>query len=128
MPLYLHEDITPDVIREAKKASITGVKSYPADVTMNSSLGVVDYAIFYPVFEEMQNQDTILNLHGECPSGKDITIMSAEEGFFSRSWIYMFTSHGSASSSNTALPPPQSKQLRSADELWLAPLPRIICL
>ena len=31
--LYLHEDITPEVIREAKKAGITGVKSYPAGVT-----------------------------------------------------------------------------------------------
>jgi hypothetical protein len=33
MSLYLHESITPDVIREAKKAGITGVKSYPAGVT-----------------------------------------------------------------------------------------------
>jgi dihydroorotase len=33
MSLYLHEDITPEVIREAKKAGITGVKSYPAGVT-----------------------------------------------------------------------------------------------
>lgn len=33
MSLYLHESITPEVIREAKKAGITGVKSYPAGVT-----------------------------------------------------------------------------------------------
>jgi dihydroorotase len=33
MSLYLHEHITPEVIREAKKAGITGVKSYPAGVT-----------------------------------------------------------------------------------------------
>ncbi|KAK7178164.1 dihydroorotase [Paraphaeosphaeria sporulosa] len=33
MSLYLHESVTPEVIREAKKAGITGVKSYPAGVT-----------------------------------------------------------------------------------------------
>jgi hypothetical protein len=33
MSLYLHESITPEVIREAKKKGITGVKSYPAGVT-----------------------------------------------------------------------------------------------
>jgi len=30
MSLYLHPDITPDTIIAAKKAGITGVKSYPA--------------------------------------------------------------------------------------------------
>ena len=29
MSLYLHESITPEVIREAKKEGIRGVKSYP---------------------------------------------------------------------------------------------------
>ena len=38
MSLYLHEDITPEVIREAKKAGITGVKSYPAGVTTVSEV------------------------------------------------------------------------------------------
>jgi dihydroorotase len=38
MSLYLHEDITPEVIREAKKAGITGVKSYPAGVTTVSNI------------------------------------------------------------------------------------------
>lgn len=38
MSLYLHEDITPEVIREAKKAGITGVKSYPAGVTTVSQI------------------------------------------------------------------------------------------
>ena len=32
MSLYLHPSITPETIREAKKAGITGVKSYPAGV------------------------------------------------------------------------------------------------
>ncbi|KAF2655999.1 Dihydroorotase [Lophiostoma macrostomum CBS 122681] len=93
MSLYLHETITPGTIREAKKAGITGVKSYPAGVTTNSSSGVVDYATFYPVFSEMEKVDMILNLHGEVPStpahshtssAKDataITILNAEPAF-----------------------------------------------
>ncbi|KAH7081882.1 hypothetical protein BKA63DRAFT_436159 [Paraphoma chrysanthemicola] len=93
MSLYLHESITPEVIREAKKAGITGVKSYPAGVTTNSSSGVLDYESFYPVFAEMEKQNMILNLHGEVPSTpahahtsstKDtaaITVLNAEPAF-----------------------------------------------
>lgn len=33
MSLYLHPSITPDTIREAIKAGVTGVKSYPAGVS-----------------------------------------------------------------------------------------------
>jgi dihydroorotase len=35
MSLYLHPDITPETIVEAKKAGITGVKSYPAGMFIN---------------------------------------------------------------------------------------------
>ncbi|OJJ45754.1 hypothetical protein ASPZODRAFT_133625 [Penicilliopsis zonata CBS 506.65] len=81
MSLYLHETITPETIIEAKQRGVTGVKSYPAGVTTNSSAGVVDYQQFYPVFAEMERQDMILNIHGECPSTGDVTVMSAEERF-----------------------------------------------
>jgi dihydroorotase len=95
MSLYLHPDITVDTIIEAKKAGITGVKSYPAGksypfipsqltmsgVTTNSSSGVVDYEAFYPVFAEMEKQNLILNLHGECPKQPGISILNAEEKF-----------------------------------------------
>ena len=81
MSLYLHPDITPETIRNAKRAGISGVKSYPAGVTTNSSSGVVDYDSFYAVFAEMESLDLVLNLHGECPSGGDITVLSAEERF-----------------------------------------------
>ena len=81
MSLYLHPSITPEVIVEAKKAGIRGVKSYPAGVTTNSASGVVDYVQFYPVFAEMEKQDLVLNLHGECPPAEDITILNAEERF-----------------------------------------------
>lgn len=81
MSLYLHETITPETIIDAKKRGITGVKSYPAGVTTNSSAGVIDYAQFYPVFAEMERQGIILNLHGEVPSQGDVTVLSAEERF-----------------------------------------------
>lgn len=83
MSMYLHPDITPETVIEAKKSGITGIKSYPAGVTTNSSSGVVSYEPFYPVFAEMEKQDMILNLHGEVPSSatNDITVLSAEEAF-----------------------------------------------
>lgn len=81
MSLYLHPSITPETIKEAKKAGITGVKSYPAGVTTNSSSGVVNYEQFYDVFSEMERQDMILNLHGESPPGADVTVLNAEASF-----------------------------------------------
>lgn len=83
MSLYLHPNITPETVIQAKQAGITGIKSYPHGVTTNSGSGVVSYEQFYPVFEEMERQDMVLNLHGEVPSApeKDITILNAEEAF-----------------------------------------------
>lgn len=83
MSLYLHPSITPDTVKEAAAAGITGIKSYPAGVTTNSSSGVVSYEPFYPVFAEMERQNMVLNLHGEVPGSadNDITVLSAEEAF-----------------------------------------------
>lgn len=83
MSLYLHKKVTPDTVKEAKQSGITGIKSYPHGVTTHSDQGVMSYEEFYPVFEEMEKQDMILNIHGEIPSSahEDITVMSAEEAF-----------------------------------------------
>ncbi|KAK6084310.1 dihydroorotase [Seiridium cupressi] len=82
MTLYLHESITPEVVRDAKKAGIAGIKSYPAGVTTNSSSGVISYEPFFPVFKAMEEEGLVLNLHGEVPSDrKDITVMNAEASF-----------------------------------------------
>lgn len=61
MSLYLHSSIDAAVIVEAKKAGIRGVKVYPAGVTTHSSSGVTDLRAFYPVFQEMQNQELVLS-------------------------------------------------------------------
>ena len=83
MTLYLHESITPETVREAKRAGIAGIKSYPAGVTTNSASGVVSYEPFYPVFAAMEECGLVLNLHGEVPSdqSKGITILNAEARF-----------------------------------------------
>lgn len=83
MSLYLHPNISPETVKEAKKAGIAGIKSYPHGVTTHSEDGVMSYEQFYPVFEEMERQDMVLNLHGELPpsQGQDITVLNAEEAF-----------------------------------------------
>jgi dihydroorotase len=81
MSLYLHESITPETLRAARKAGVYGVKSYPAGVTTNSSSGVVDYEQFYPLFQVMEEEDLVLNLHGESPPAQDITVLNAEAAF-----------------------------------------------
>ena len=59
------------------------MKSYPAGVTTNSGSGVVDYESFYPVFEAMEREGLVLNLHGEVPSSEeeDVHVLNAEERF-----------------------------------------------
>ena len=68
MTLYLSPSLTPEEIRRAAKAGIVGVKSYPRGVTTNSDGGIESYETYYPIFEAMQENDMILNLHGEVPS------------------------------------------------------------
>ncbi|KAI5464515.1 hypothetical protein BGZ63DRAFT_154205 [Mariannaea sp. PMI_226] len=65
MSLYLHPSITPDVIAEAAKAGIAGVKLYPQGVTTNSESGVSDITAFYATFAAMEQHDIVLNIHGE---------------------------------------------------------------
>jgi dihydroorotase len=44
------------------------VKSYPRGVTTNSDGGIESYETYYPVFKAMEEEDMVLNLHGEIPS------------------------------------------------------------
>ncbi|KAK3351957.1 hypothetical protein B0H65DRAFT_546943 [Neurospora tetraspora] len=83
MSLYLHESITPDEIRKAKKAGIAGVKAYPRGATTNSQWGVVSFDPFHAVLSTMEAEGLVLNLHGEMPSSpsENITVMNAESKF-----------------------------------------------
>lgn len=60
-----------------------GVKSYPRGVTTNSSSGIEDYSVYYPVFKAMEEEKMVLNLHGEVPSDpeQNISILNAEKHF-----------------------------------------------
>ncbi|KIJ70344.1 hypothetical protein HYDPIDRAFT_105051 [Hydnomerulius pinastri MD-312] len=83
MTLYLSPDLTPEEVRKAKQAGVVGVKSYPRGVTTNSDGGIESYEVYYPVFEEMQKCDLVLNLHGEVPSdaASNTCVLNAEETF-----------------------------------------------
>ncbi|KAG9088097.1 hypothetical protein FS749_002418 [Ceratobasidium sp. UAMH 11750] len=83
MTLYLSPELTPDEIRKAKAAGISGVKSYPRGVTTNSDSGIESYEVYYPVFDAMQEVDMVLNLHGEIPSEArtNTCVLNAEPQF-----------------------------------------------
>jgi dihydroorotase len=83
MSLYLNPNLTPDEVRKAAKAGISGVKSYPRGVTTNSDGGIESYTVYYSVFEAMEQVGMVLNIHGEVPSDPDsnICVMNAEEMF-----------------------------------------------
>jgi dihydroorotase len=46
------------------------VLSSPRGVTTNSAEGVDSYEIYYPVFEAMEQENLVLNIHGEVPSSE----------------------------------------------------------
>ncbi|KAG6838001.1 hypothetical protein H0H93_008395 [Arthromyces matolae] len=83
MTLYLSPELTPDEIKKAKEAGISGVKSYPRGVTTNSDGGIESYETYYPIFEAMQEVDMVLNLHGEIPSdaSSNTHVLNAEPKF-----------------------------------------------
>jgi dihydroorotase len=83
MTLYLSPSLSPDEICVAKKAGIVGVKSYPRGVTTGSEGGVESYERYYDVFEEMQKEDMVLNLHGEVPSNANDVRVMCPDGTFS---------------------------------------------
>jgi len=101
----LHPSVTPEVIAEAAKAGIAGVKLYPQGkmvvclpstpiravslicltigVTTNSESGVAgDFVEAYaPTFAAMEEHGIVLNLHGEVPGTVPTDDVSLEELF-----------------------------------------------
>jgi dihydroorotase len=76
--MYLSSTLTPEIIREAKKKGIVGIKSYPRGVTTNSEggVGMEGYSVYDELFREMEKEDIVLNLHGEVPSDVDGDVSS----------------------------------------------------
>jgi dihydroorotase len=67
---YLNDTVLPEQLIEAKQqAFILGGKLYPAGVTTNSEAGARSIRALYPLFEAMQAQGFVLQIHGEVPTG-----------------------------------------------------------
>ncbi|CEK12117.1 dihydroorotase [Legionella hackeliae] len=78
MTLYLNESVTADELQKVKDYSfILGAKLYPAGATTNSEEGVNSLRTLYPLFETMQDENLVLQIHGEVTRG-DIFHREAE--------------------------------------------------
>ncbi len=70
MTFYLNEHVTPDDLKNAKQhAYILGAKFYPAGATTNSEEGTTSIRHLYPLLDIMQEQDLVLQIHGEVTHG-----------------------------------------------------------
>ena len=80
MTLYLTDQTTPDIIRQAQQIGITAVKLYPAGATTNSKAGVTKIASLYPILELLEELSLPLCIHGET-ANQDIDIFDQEANF-----------------------------------------------
>lgn len=81
MTLYLTNNTTPEMIREAKASGIIhALKLYPAGATTNSDKGVTDIKNIYPALEAMQEEGLLLLVHGEV-TDPEIDIFDREKVF-----------------------------------------------
>ncbi len=70
MTLYLNEDVTLDTLAEASRLPfVLGAKLYPHGVTTHSAQGTKSIQALYPVLELMQENDLVLQIHGEILQG-----------------------------------------------------------
>lgn len=84
MTVYLTEQTTPDIIREAKASGfIHAAKLYPQGATTNSDAGVSQLTRLYPVFEAMQVANLPLLVHGEVTQ-PEVDVFDREKVFLER--------------------------------------------
>ena len=80
MVLYLTDNTTPDMIREASRAGILACKLYPAGATTNSDAGVSDITKTYSALEAMEECGMKLLIHGEV-TDSHVDIFDREKAF-----------------------------------------------
>jgi len=81
MVLYLTDNTTPEMIREAKEAGhIVAVKLYPAGATTNSASGVTDLSKLDELAASLTENDIKLLVHGEV-THSDVDIFDREKRF-----------------------------------------------
>lgn len=68
--LYLNETLTAETLYQAGSHDyVLGAKLYPAGATTNSQSGARSIKALYPLFEVMQQQGLVLQIHGEQAQG-----------------------------------------------------------
>lgn len=66
MTFYLNESVTEEELHQAANSPyILGAKLYPAGATTNSQEGVKSLRALYPLLEVMQENNLVLQIHGE---------------------------------------------------------------
>jgi dihydroorotase len=84
MTLYLTEQTTPELVKQAKQSGeITAIKYYPAGATTHSSAGVADLQNVYPTLAAMQEVDMPLLIHGEV-TNDEVDVFDRESVFLER--------------------------------------------
>lgn len=70
MTFYLNEQVSADELKQSRQYPfILGAKLYPAGATTNSDEGVRSLKALYPLLEVMQENDQVLQIHGEVTEG-----------------------------------------------------------
>ncbi len=66
MTFYLNESVTAAELEQAANSPyVLGAKLYPAGATTNSEAGAKSLKALYPLLEVMQEQNLVLQIHGE---------------------------------------------------------------
>lgn len=64
--LYMTDKLSGEELQQVKRhPHIVGCKLYPAGATTNSAAGVQAIETLYPLFETMQDENLVLQIHGE---------------------------------------------------------------
>lgn len=80
MTLYLTDNTTPEMIREAAAQGVIACKLYPAGATTNSDSGVTDIRHIEATLEAMAEEGLLLLVHGEV-TRPEIDIFDREKSF-----------------------------------------------
>ena len=84
MVLYLTDNTSPDMVREAKACGhVHAFKYYPAGATTNSDSGVTELRKAYPAIAAMEQFGIPLLLHGEV-TDSDVDVFDREARFIDR--------------------------------------------
>ena len=93
MVLYLTDNTTPDMIREAKQAGhIVAVKLYPAGATTNSDSGITDLGKLDELAAALAENDIKLLVHGEV-THSDVDIFDREKKFLDEILVPLASRH-----------------------------------